>query len=89
MSQFVKEIKKTEFGKSVHCITLGSRKMLCNHKAVKSMKSDVTRTEKCLELQKQKGDKKGCEYYGSEKVADYKENALVCVVGVNIFYTLK
>lgn len=63
LSQFVNEIKKTTFGSSLRCVTLGSRKSLCNHSAVQRLSSDLQRREKCLDLNAAENKKTGgCPY---------------------------
>jgi len=55
LSQFVGEIRRTAWGKTVRVITLGSRKLLCgNANVVGSNRnsSEAMITEKCLDMQK-------------------------------------
>lgn len=53
ISQFVREIKRTEF-KEARCITLGSRKNFCINTDVNTLNSDNAMSEKCLDMQKHK-----------------------------------
>lgn len=50
LTQFMQEIRKTSFGSTVRCVTLGSRRTLCINPSVTSLASDAAMNEKCLEL---------------------------------------
>jgi len=62
LSQFVSEVRRTKWGKSIRIVALGSRKLLCGNKEVLGIKSNEGRglshkseakiTEHCLDLQK-------------------------------------
>ena len=55
LSQFVSELRRTQWGESVRVVSLGSRKNLCGHVKLQSPTiSESTRTEHCLDLQKSK-----------------------------------
>ncbi|KAG8067522.1 hypothetical protein GUJ93_ZPchr0005g14896 [Zizania palustris] len=54
LSQFVGELKKTEFGRRLKMACLGSRKNLCINKDVLKLGSANRINERCLELQKTK-----------------------------------
>uniref|UniRef100_A0A0D9ZVU2 Helicase ATP-binding domain-containing protein n=2 Tax=Oryza TaxID=4527 RepID=A0A0D9ZVU2_9ORYZ len=54
LSQFVGELKKTEFGRRLRTVCLGSRKNLCINKDVLKLGSANWINERCLELQKSK-----------------------------------
>lgn len=60
LSQFVNEIKKTNFSKeyNLEIITLGSRKQLCIHPRISNYKSSNSMNDACLELQEKKSLKK-------------------------------
>lgn len=81
LSQFIGEIKRTKWGKSIRVITLGSRKLLCGNKEVlgsTSYRSETRITEDCLDLQKglssssnktkrkRASDNKGCPLLSSK-----------------------
>ncbi|AQK84862.1 ATP-dependent DNA helicase DDX11 isoform X1 [Zea mays] len=54
LSQFVGELKRTEFAGRIRTVCLGSRKNLCINKDVLKMGSGNRINERCLELQKNK-----------------------------------
>ena len=54
LSQFVNEIKKTEFGKDIKVVSLGSRKTLCVNDLVLKLQSQAKINDKCLDMQKGK-----------------------------------
>ncbi|XP_040380068.1 ATP-dependent DNA helicase DDX11 isoform X2 [Oryza brachyantha] len=58
LSQFVGELKKTEFGRRLRTVCLGSRKNLCTNKDVLKLGSANRINERCLELQKTKKSSK-------------------------------
>ncbi|KAF0927648.1 hypothetical protein E2562_035498 [Oryza meyeriana var. granulata] len=58
LSQFVGELKKTEFGRRLRTVCLGSRKNLCINKDVLKLGSANRINERCLELQKTKKSSK-------------------------------
>ena len=71
LSQFVSEIRKTKWGRSLRVIALGSRGQgLCGALTKTSSScgssSEAKLTEECLELRK-KGGKAGCSHYASEE----------------------
>eukprot|EP00903_Cladosiphon_okamuranus_P010493 g9925.t1 len=57
-SQFVNEVKKTAFAQGVRCASLGSRRTLCGNEKVASLKTDDKMRDACLDLQKNKMNKK-------------------------------
>ncbi|TVT97376.1 hypothetical protein EJB05_57375, partial [Eragrostis curvula] len=58
LSQFVGELKKTEFAGLLKTVCLGSRKNLCINKDVLKLRSVNRINERCLELQKNKKNSK-------------------------------
>ncbi|XP_068651772.1 uncharacterized protein [Aristolochia californica] len=54
LSQFVKELRKTEFSSKMNVVCLGSRKNLCINEDVLRLGNSTRINEKCLELQKSK-----------------------------------
>jgi chromosome transmission fidelity protein 1 len=58
LSQFVGELKRTAFAKDLRVVALGSRRQLCVHPAVQSLKSAARMNERCLELQDGGGQSK-------------------------------
>ncbi|CAF0777180.1 unnamed protein product [Adineta steineri] len=58
ISQFIGEIQKTKFVDQLRLVALGSRQNLCINESVLKLKSITLINEKCLDLQKQKKEKK-------------------------------
>ncbi|OEL34579.1 putative ATP-dependent DNA helicase DDX11 [Dichanthelium oligosanthes] len=58
LSQFVGELKRTEFSGKIRTVCLGSRKNLCINKDVLKLGSANRINERCLELQKNKKSSK-------------------------------
>ncbi|KAL6624706.1 hypothetical protein ACP70R_032027 [Stipagrostis hirtigluma subsp. patula] len=58
LSQFVGELKRTEFAGRLRTVCLGSRKNLCINKDVLKLRSANRINERCLELQKNKKSSK-------------------------------
>lgn len=52
------QVKKTAFAESVRCASLGSRRNLCGNPSVLAMKSDSRMADACLDLQKNKKNKR-------------------------------
>ncbi|KAG2623821.1 hypothetical protein PVAP13_3KG081781 [Panicum virgatum] len=68
LSQFIGELKRTEFAGRIRTVSLGSRKNLCINKDVLKLGSANRINERCLELQKNKKSSK-------TKVEDDKRKA--------------
>ncbi|KAJ3018461.1 UNVERIFIED_CONTAM: ATP-dependent DNA helicase chl1 [Siphonaria sp. JEL0065] len=66
LSQFISELKKTEYVESIKSLSLGSRKNLCINEEVLRLSSAPRMNDKCLDLQKDKGGKR-CPYLPKEK----------------------
>ncbi|XP_037473685.1 ATP-dependent DNA helicase DDX11-like isoform X2 [Triticum dicoccoides] len=58
LSQFVRELKRTDFSGKLRTVCLGSRKSLCINKDVQKLGSANRINERCLELQKNKKSSK-------------------------------
>ncbi|GJN35759.1 hypothetical protein PR202_gb24563 [Eleusine coracana subsp. coracana] len=58
LSQFVGELKRTEFGGRLRTVCLGSRKNLCINQDVLKLRSVNRINERCLEMQKNKKNSK-------------------------------
>ncbi|XP_021565714.1 ATP-dependent DNA helicase DDX11 isoform X2 [Carlito syrichta] len=58
LAQFVREVKKSPFGKDVRLVSLGSRQSLCVNEDVKSLRSVQLINDRCMELQRSKHEKK-------------------------------
>ncbi|GMI78028.1 hypothetical protein like AT1G79890 [Hibiscus trionum] len=52
LSQFVKELRKTDFANEMNVVSLGSRKNFCINEEVLRLGSSTQINERCLELQK-------------------------------------
>ncbi|KAL0592316.1 hypothetical protein ABG067_000424 [Albugo candida] len=82
ISQFVREMQKTVFGKQVRVVTLGSRKLLCIHPRVSKLNSDIAMMEGCLDLLrhvKKRTDPSSassCAFYNPDALDEYKNYAL-------------
>ncbi|KAJ3414188.1 DEAD H (Asp-Glu-Ala-Asp His) box helicase 11 [Chytridiales sp. JEL 0842] len=63
LSQFVRELQKTEYGADTFSVSLGSRKNLCINEDVQKLKSVARMNDKCLDLQKGTG----CAFLPKEK----------------------
>ncbi|CAF4647698.1 unnamed protein product [Rotaria sp. Silwood1] len=58
ISQFIGEVQKTKYVDQLRLVALGSRQNLCINESVLKLKSLTLINEKCLDLQKQKKEKK-------------------------------
>ncbi len=56
LSQFMGEIRRTEWGKDLKAVVLASRKSMCIHDKVSALKSSTRVNAACLDLQRGKGD---------------------------------
>ncbi|CAI5711867.1 unnamed protein product [Hyaloperonospora brassicae] len=93
ISQFVREIRKTEFAKHIRVVSLGSRKNLCTNPKVATMASDVRMTDKCLDMMQSKKSKDGtkvrkCPFYEKELLGHYTNHALARVQDIEDLLTL-
>ncbi|RLN71130.1 hypothetical protein BBJ28_00000195 [Nothophytophthora sp. Chile5] len=93
ISQFIREIRKTEFADQIRVVSLGSRKNLCTNPAVMKLRSDLRMTDKCLDMlqgSKSKGSKKPakCPFYEKELLGHYKDHALARVQDIEDLHLL-
>ncbi|XP_074125402.1 ATP-dependent DNA helicase DDX11 isoform X2 [Sminthopsis crassicaudata] len=58
LTQFVREVQKSPFGKETRLVSLGSRQNLCVNEEVKRLGSATLINDRCLEMQKSKHEKK-------------------------------
>ncbi|KAJ3192023.1 ATP-dependent DNA helicase chl1, partial [Entophlyctis luteolus] len=65
LSQFVNELKRTQYVETIRSVSLGSRKNLCINQNVLILHSVQKINDKCLDLQKSGG--KRCPYLPKEK----------------------
>ncbi|ETI37714.1 hypothetical protein F441_16253 [Phytophthora nicotianae CJ01A1] len=93
ISQFVREIRKTAFGKHIRVVSLGSRKNLCTNPKVTKLSSDLRMTDKCLDMMQSSKTKDGkkvakCPFYEKELLGHYKNYALAHVQDIEDLHTL-
>lgn len=84
LSQFVNEVKKTEFadfdvGPTVRVTSLASRANLCVNSEVIKLKDSNAINERCLELQKETKAEKRCPYVKSKHIKMLKDDLLSSV----------
>ncbi|XP_013858951.1 ATP-dependent DNA helicase DDX11 isoform X2 [Austrofundulus limnaeus] len=61
LAQFVREVQKSPFSKSISVVTLGSRQNLCINEEVRQLGSVQRINDRCLEMQKNKHQKQDHE----------------------------
>ncbi|NWR49880.1 DDX11 helicase, partial [Regulus satrapa] len=61
LSQFVREVQKSPFGKDTHLVSLGSRQNLCVNEEVRRLGALQLINDRCMEMQKNKHEKKSSE----------------------------
>ncbi|KAF0697851.1 Aste57867_11491 [Aphanomyces stellatus] len=89
LSQFIQEIKKTPFGKTIRTLTLGSRKSLCIHPDVVKLSSDTAMSDKCLDMiQSTKTKAPGCPYNKRTTQRHYRHHALAQVQDIEELHEL-
>ncbi|CAF3457470.1 unnamed protein product [Rotaria sp. Silwood1] len=88
ISQFIGEVQKTKYVDQLRLVALGSRQNLCINESVLKLKSLTLINEKCLDLQKQKKEKKttkekrqktacGCSFLQHDRVECLSNDILV------------
>ncbi|XP_064636727.1 ATP-dependent DNA helicase DDX11-like [Lineus longissimus] len=101
LAQFVREVQKSPFGSDTRVVTLGSRQNLCVNSAVKKLKALSLINDRCLEMQKNKAEKKiedggkrkrkklggKCPYYKQENLYDFRDKVLVEVSDIEQLVT--
>ena len=89
ISQFINELKKTEFSSKVKVISLGSRKNLCINETLKKRAKQTTRlNDCCIDLQKNSKKEKRCVYYDKELHRSFASLALSKVHDIEDLVTL-
>ncbi|ORX98335.1 DNA repair helicase [Basidiobolus meristosporus CBS 931.73] len=83
LSQFIHELKKTQFREEVKSVSLGSRKLTCIYEPVQLLNNVERMNDTCLDLQKPetKAEKK-CPYLHKNDpvpMLDYKDRVLAAV----------
>ncbi|XP_053321462.1 ATP-dependent DNA helicase DDX11 [Spea bombifrons] len=76
LSQFVHEVQKSPFCKQIKLVSLGSRQNMCVNDDVRRLGTVQLINDRCMELQKNKSDKKIEEPEGKKKKK--KESRLAC-----------
>ncbi|NWZ93255.1 DDX11 helicase, partial [Nesospiza acunhae] len=75
LSQFVREVQKSPFGKDTRLVSLGSRQNLCVNEEVRCLGALQLINDRCMEMQKNKHEKKSSEENEGKK---RRVNRTVC-----------
>ncbi|XP_065538202.1 ATP-dependent DNA helicase DDX11 isoform X6 [Lathamus discolor] len=67
LSQFVREVQKSPFSKDTRLVSLGSRQNLCVNEDVRRLGALQLINDRCMEMQKNKHEKKSDEENGEKK----------------------
>ncbi|NWZ64301.1 DDX11 helicase, partial [Acrocephalus arundinaceus] len=67
LSQFVREVQKSPFGKDTRLVTLGSRQNLCVNEDVQRLGALQLINDRCMEMQKNKHEKNNEENEGKKR----------------------
>nr|XP_009921842.1 PREDICTED: probable ATP-dependent RNA helicase DDX11 [Haliaeetus albicilla] len=92
LSQFVREVQKSPFGKDTRLVSLGSRQNLCVNEEVRRLGALSLINDRCMEMQKNKHEKKSdeesegkkrrasrtvCPFYSYEQMQFLRDEVLV------------
>ncbi|XP_069759331.1 ATP-dependent DNA helicase DDX11 isoform X3 [Narcine bancroftii] len=104
LAQFIHEVKKSPFGKEIRLVALGSRQNLCVNEEVRCLKSVQLINDRCLEMQRNKSDRKGsgdaetskrkrksrvtCPFYSHEQMQSLRDEVLVEVKDIEQLVSL-
>ncbi|XP_010170476.1 ATP-dependent DNA helicase DDX11, partial [Antrostomus carolinensis] len=92
LSQFVREVQKSPFGKDTRLVSLGSRQNLCVNEEVQRLRALQLINDRCMEMQKNKHEKKSddenegkkrrvrrtvCPFYSYEQMQFLRDEVLV------------
>ncbi|XP_010010675.1 PREDICTED: probable ATP-dependent RNA helicase DDX11, partial [Nestor notabilis] len=92
LSQFVREVQKSPFGKDTRLVSLGSRQNLCVNEEVRRLGALQLINDRCMEMQKNKHEKKSdeenegkkrrvsrtiCPFYSYEQMQFLRDEVLV------------
>ncbi|NWU94568.1 DDX11 helicase, partial [Upupa epops] len=92
LSQFVREVQKSPFGKATRLVSLGSRQNLCVNEEVRRLGAVQLINDRCMEMQKNKHEKKSheesegkkrrvsrtvCPFYSYEQIQFLRDEVLV------------
>ncbi|NXC85551.1 DDX11 helicase, partial [Cercotrichas coryphoeus] len=103
LSQFVREVQKSPFGKDTRLVSLGSRQNLCVNEEVRRLGALQLINDHCMEMQKNKHEKKSgeenegkkrrvtravCPFYSYEQMQFLRDEVLVEVKDIEQLVSL-
>ncbi|NWX56819.1 DDX11 helicase, partial [Promerops cafer] len=103
LSQFVREVQKSPFGKDTRLVSLGSRQNLCVNEDVRRLGALQLINDRCMEMQKNKHEKKSdeenegkkrrvsrttCPFYSYEQMQFLRDEVLVEVKDIEQLVSL-
>ncbi|NWH31690.1 DDX11 helicase, partial [Chloropsis hardwickii] len=103
LSQFVREVQKSPFGKNIRLVSLGSRQNLCVNEEVRRLGALQLINDRCMEMQKNKHEKKSdeenegkkrrvsrttCPFYSYEQMQFLRDEVLVEVKDIEQLVSL-
>uniref|UniRef100_A0A8D2QIP1 DEAD/H-box helicase 11 n=1 Tax=Zonotrichia albicollis TaxID=44394 RepID=A0A8D2QIP1_ZONAL len=97
LSQFVREVQKSPFGKDTRLVTLGSRQNLCVNEEVRRLGALQLINDRCMEMQKNKHGKNApkrrvsrtvCPFYSFEQMQFLRDEVLVEVKDIEQLVSL-
>ncbi|NWU02240.1 DDX11 helicase, partial [Urocynchramus pylzowi] len=100
LSQFVREVQKSPFGKDTRLVSLGSRQNLCVNEEVQRLGALQLINDRCMEMQKNKHEKKSsegkkkrvsrttCPFYSFEQMQFLRDEVLVEVKDIEQLVSL-
>ncbi|NWX35340.1 DDX11 helicase, partial [Notiomystis cincta] len=103
LSQFVREVQKSPFGKDTRLVSLGSRQNLCVNEEVRRLGALQLINDRCVEMQKNKHEKKSneenegkkrrvsrtvCPFYSYEQMQFLRDEVLVEVKDIEQLVSL-
>ncbi|KAL9853390.1 ATP-dependent DNA helicase DDX11 isoform 2-T2 [Geothlypis trichas] len=103
LSQFVREVQKSPFGKDTRLVSLGSRQNLCVNEEVRRLGALQLINDRCMEMQKNKHEKKSneenegkkrrvsrmvCPFYSFEQIQFLRDEVLVEVKDIEQLVSL-
>ncbi|NXQ28444.1 DDX11 helicase, partial [Alaudala cheleensis] len=103
LSQFVREVQKSPFGKDTRLVALGSRQTLCVNEEVRRLGALQLINDRCTEMQKNKHEKKSdeenewkkrhvsrpvCPFYSYEQMQFLRDEVLVEVKDIEQLVSL-
>ncbi|XP_031963606.1 ATP-dependent DNA helicase DDX11 isoform X2 [Corvus moneduloides] len=103
LSQFVREVQKSPFGKDTRLVSLGSRQNLCVNEEVRRLGALQLINDRCMEMQKNRHEKKSdevnegkkrrvsrtvCPFYSYEQMQFLRDEVLVEVKDIEQLVSL-